>query len=910
MIKTVTKSDGSTEPFDIEKLRKWGEWADVVGVNYQELILKTFKKISSEVISSDELHNLFIQTSLEQEDEAHSRLAGRLYLGTVYKRCFGHHDNIPELSEFYHSMVRLGYWEDMSYSEDELDYIEENIIDHQNDKTYTHSQLRQIADKYAVKDKVSNTFYESPQFTFIRMSMALAKDEPDYVVKLKLVEDYYVALAVQQTLNAPTPNYVNLGTPNKGYASCCLVAQKDTAKSIATGHYIADQMTCASAGIGTHLKSRSKGDAVKGGTISHNGKLPYYRALQASVKANVQSSRGGGATTYITCNDPEVYDLIKARSVTTPQEKRVGGIDYALSHCEEFRNRVANNEDWPLFSYGDYPDLYEAMYEGDQSIFKNKLEAYEAIANKFTYVDARETMLAHLKEEYETGRSYEFNMGEVNRHTSFKEKIYQSNLCVAPETELVINHLGKLRSFEIQNLETGDVNIWNGSEWSKVTVEKTGENQKLLTVVVVTIENNDLKSLSYEVNKLDCTEYHKWYDSNGAELRTIDLERFTELESFIHPVSGHRVEQVVVDVVDTGRYDDTYCFTEPKRNRGVFNGILTGNCNEINQPTKGYDNVDQLFVKEESGEVSLCTLFAVIVSHLKLELNLEGKGFTQESVDEYMNVAYLGVKMVDNVIEMMDYPFPQLEFTAKARRNMGAGISGLAELMAKNKLMYSSKEGRDFIHMLSELHSFAVHSASLRLAKERGVCEWAHKTKYPDGWLPIDTYNKNVDSVVDNTLYLDWEGLRSDIIETGGLRTSSCVSHMPCESSSISSFSTNGSYSVRDRVVVKGDATKGVQFIAPNWEKYGNYYEIAWDIPTKRMFECYAIIQKFTDQGISIDAWEDKNANGKFSGDEALDNFLYGAWLGLKGKYYTNSRNNGKLIDFGDSGCEGGACKM
>lgn len=37
----------------------------------------------------------------------------------------------------------------------------------------------------------------------------------------------------------------------------------------------------------------------------------------------------------------------------------------------------------------------------------------------------------------------------------------------------------------------------------------------------------------------------------------------------------------VVGVVDEGKIADTYCFNEPKRHMGVFNGLLTGNCNEI-----------------------------------------------------------------------------------------------------------------------------------------------------------------------------------------------------------------------------------------------------------------------------------------------------------------------------------------
>lgn len=37
----------------------------------------------------------------------------------------------------------------------------------------------------------------------------------------------------------------------------------------------------------------------------------------------------------------------------------------------------------------------------------------------------------------------------------------------------------------------------------------------------------------------------------------------------------------VVDVLDEGRVDDTYCFSEPKRHMGMFNGLLTGQCTEI-----------------------------------------------------------------------------------------------------------------------------------------------------------------------------------------------------------------------------------------------------------------------------------------------------------------------------------------
>ena len=96
------------------------------------------------------------------------------------------------------------------------------------------------------------------------------------------------------------------------------------------------------------------------------------------------------------------------------------------------------------------------------------------------------------------------------------------------------------------------------------------------------------------------------------------------------------------------------------------------------------------------------------------------------------------------------------------------------------------------MHRHAEMHSYWLHEASLRLAKEKGLAPWMHKTKYPDGWLPIDTYNRNVDKITSQKLMYDWEDLRRRIVEFGGIRNSVLEAHMPCESSSMASNSTNG----------------------------------------------------------------------------------------------------------------------
>src|SRR6202008_2918683 len=104
-------------------------------------------------------------------------------------------------------------------------------------------------------------------------------------------------------------------------------------------------------------------------------------------------------------------------------------------------------------------------------------------------------------------------------------------------------------------------------------------------------------------------------------------------------------------------------------------------------------------------------------------------------VEEYEEAAYYACLMIDNVLEIMDYPFPQLKYTAQGRRNIGVGITNLAYAMARLGYKYSTLEGKHFVHRLAELHSYSLHKASARLARERGACDYF--TKYNDGWLPI-----------------------------------------------------------------------------------------------------------------------------------------------------------------------------
>lgn len=210
--------------------------------------------------------------------------------------------------------------------------------------------------------------------------------------------------------------------------NCATYTTKDTVKSLAAGDHIAYMLTCASAGIGSHLKTRSKGDSVRKGTTVHQGKRPYYRMVETAVAANMQEGRGGSATMHLNCLDPEVMDILKWKSKKTASKIRVDGIHYSLGTNRFFAQKVYNDESWMLVSYLDAPSLYEAMYEEDQTNFEKLYNEYENSIKPRQYVQARELIMEALIQGQESGQIYAHRTDEMNRHTPYKGKIYSSNL--------------------------------------------------------------------------------------------------------------------------------------------------------------------------------------------------------------------------------------------------------------------------------------------------------------------------------------------------------------------------------------------------------------------------------------------------------------------------------------------------
>lgn len=79
------------------------------------------------------------------------------------------------------------------------------------------------------------------------------------------------------------------------------------------------------------------------------------------------------------------------------------------------------------------------------------------------------------------------------------------------------------------------------------------------------------------------------------------------------------------------------------------------------------------------------------------------------------------VRFLDDVIEVNNYPLPEIERMAKGNRRIGLGVMGYAEALVKMGISYDSAASLEFATKVMRFINDAALAASETIAKERGV---------------------------------------------------------------------------------------------------------------------------------------------------------------------------------------------
>lgn len=405
--------------------------------------------------------------------------------------------------------------------------------------------------------------------------------------------------------------------------------------------------------------------------------------------------RQGAITDTLEVWHIDTYDFIDLRKRSGEERRRAQDLFLCVSIPSLFIKRIKENGMWIFFDPYDVPNLtetygeeFEALYTKYEKEFLNK----ERYFNPYTKQVPVQEVINKLIYSWTTeGLPFWFFKDNVNKtHKYHKELgiIRSSNLCVTAETRLLTQEYGNTPIGDLVKDGISKVHCWNGDEWSLTTIGKTADSARVLTVEFSNGET------------IRATEMHKWYvDMNGSmvELRTLGLKPGMLIYKYELP-DGTLVDNVRIEsVTDKREYEPTYCGTEPKRHKLMFNGILTGNCQELLQPVN-------------ENETVVCNLGSVNVARYT----------TDENLDNTLEVA---VRFLDNVIDVSGYSTEKARRTQLARRSIGIGFLGEAEYLAVNHIHYGSKEHEEWIHKFYKYSTEKIDQYSIELAKEKGGCE-------------------------------------------------------------------------------------------------------------------------------------------------------------------------------------------
>lgn len=307
-------------------------------------------------------------------------------------------------------------------------------------------------------------------------------------------------------------------------------------------------------------------------------------------------------------------------------------------------------------------------------------------------------------------------------------------------------------------------------------------------------------------------------------------------------------------------------------------------CQEITLPTKPLTQID-----DPNGRIQLCTLGAVNWGKIK-------------TPEDFEKPCTLLVRALDSLLSYQSYPVLAAEIATREHRTLGIGIINFAYWLARNGSTYQDPN-LEMIHEYTEAWSYYLIKASVDLASEVGHCEAIDEVRYGSGIMPIDTYKREVDELVEPKYYMDWQDLR-ERAKKYGIRNATLMALMPSETSSQVSNSTNGIEPPRSLVSVKQSKDGILKQVVPGIQRLKNKYDLLWDQKSPEGYlKICAVLQKFIDQSISVNTSYNPvyYPDEKIPLSEMIKHIIMCYRLGLKTLYYNNTYDGaGEIEDLPD----------
>lgn len=264
--------------------------------------------------------------------------------------------------------------------------------------------------------------------------------------------------------------------------------------------------------------------------------------------------------------------------------------------------------------------------------------------------------------------------------------------------------------------------------------------------------------------------------------------------------------------------------------------------------------------------------------------------------DLLRETVWIGVRFLDDVVEVNRYPFRVIEKICRANRKIGLGVMGFAHMLVLLGIPYDSDRASKVAEELMSFIAQEAKMASQELAKQRGpfpnfpLSIWAKRGEVPRRNATLTTIAPtgtisiiaNCSSGIEPLFALAY---RKRMLGDLEVFTLDPVVQEVMERE-------NWPVSVKEAVLKEGRIPKD----APVPEKYKQLFKTAFEIPPERHLEVQAAFQRHTDNAVS----KTINFPPQARKEEVAKAFLMAYELGLKGiTVYRSGSRQGQVITCG-----------
>jgi len=459
----IKLKDGSTTPLDTVRLKTIIDESclGLESTSPERVYADTLKHLFDGIPAKDVSPTLIMSARgmIDHEPE-YSNVAARLLLDELRTESLSFINDSAATATYQEMEQRYpDYFQHYIRKAAELELLDKELLkydlkklgkalDPKQDHQFTYLGLQTLYDRYFIH--YHDTRFELPQAFFMRVSMGLAINE---VNREERAIEFYRLLSSFDFMSS-TPTLFNSGTLRPQLSSCYLTTIPDDLDGIFSAIKDDAMLSKFAGGLGNDwTRVRAMGSHIKGTNGKSQGVVPFLKvANDTAVAVNQGGKRKGAMCAYLETWHLDIEDFLDLRKNTGEERRRTHDMNTANWIPDLFMERVAEEQQWTLFSPDEAPELHD-LYGPE---FKTAYLAYEAKADRgeiksFRRMAATDLWRKMLGMLFETGHPWvtfkdPCNIRSPQRHSGV---VHSSNLCTeitlnTSDTEIAVCNLGSV----------------------------------------------------------------------------------------------------------------------------------------------------------------------------------------------------------------------------------------------------------------------------------------------------------------------------------------------------------------------------------------------------------------------------------------------------------------------------------